>query len=51
MTERVRPRPAMEIPCPICDAQAAEACRNPITGEAYRHYAPHLARVKEARGW
>lgn len=39
---------ANEIECPKCGAQPGAACTNPLTGEPYRHYAPHLERIKEA---
>ncbi len=37
---------ANEITCPVCGAASGEACTNPLTGEPYRHYAPHLERVR-----
>lgn len=39
---------ANEIKCPVCGAASGEACTNPLTGEPYRHYAPHLERIREA---
>lgn len=44
--ERILIMAAMEVTCPVCGAASGAACTNPLTGETYRHYAPHLERIR-----
>lgn len=45
-----KPRSAREVTCPDCAAAPQQPCLNPLTGQTYRHEAPHIARIVAARG-